>query len=96
VRDYGLRLMSASPEACTRLLQSLATDFQPVAAPTPKFALFQSDSTDTVVEPSARGASGQKAKAEEYIHLFVDRPGELIAFLEFIVQREPNQVCCLC
>jgi hypothetical protein len=61
-------------------------------------SLSAADSVVEVVAPlaaplarSGSAAGGPKAKAEEYIHLFVDKPRQLIAFLEHIVQREPAQ-----
>ncbi|KAH3745027.1 Vacuolar protein sorting-associated protein 11 [Pelomyxa schiedti] len=51
-------------------------------------ALSSSISVATKVEAIPKRV--ERANPEEFIHLFVDRPGSLIAFLEFITARCPS------
>ena len=63
LKDYGLRLMAACPDACTTLLQRLCTDYRPVAAPVPVFAFLTAAATAGAAAGDANATSSTPAPA---------------------------------
>ncbi|XP_050409252.1 vacuolar protein sorting-associated protein 11 homolog [Patella vulgata] len=79
LRKYGKILMTQVPEQTTSLLKILCTDYKPVDRP-------------LVDASNLEGGRSQimKAKAEDFIHIFVNNSTKLTEFLEHMITVQPN------
>ncbi|XP_068706072.1 vacuolar protein sorting-associated protein 11 homolog isoform X2 [Montipora foliosa] len=76
MKKYGKSLVNAVPDEATKLLKVLCTDYRPQRLQE---------------HPMAEGTRKiHKARAEEFIHIFVHQKANLIEFLEHMVQVQPN------
>ncbi|KAK2560039.1 Vacuolar protein sorting-associated protein 11-like protein [Acropora cervicornis] len=76
MKKYGKSLVNAVPDEATNLLKVLCTDYRPQCL---------QEHPGAEVERKIR-----KARAEEFIHIFVHQKAHLIEFLEHMVQVQPN------
>ncbi|XP_074607896.1 vacuolar protein sorting-associated protein 11 homolog isoform X1 [Acropora palmata] len=98
MKKYGKSLVNAVPDEATNLLKVLCTDYRPQClqersisgSVSPVSAgLFQTVSS--ALDPGAEVERKiRKARAEEFIHIFVHQKAHLIEFLEHMVQVQPN------
>ncbi|ESO93774.1 hypothetical protein LOTGIDRAFT_182193 [Lottia gigantea] len=79
LRKYGKILMTEVPEQTTSLLKILCTDYKPTNKP-------------LVDSYSMEGGHSLilKAKAEDFIHIFVNNSIKLTEFLEHMIAVQPN------
>lgn len=76
MKKYGKSLVNAVPDEATKLLKVLCTDYRPQRS--------------EEHPASDMGRKIYKARAEEFIHIFVHQKAKLIEFLEHMVQVQPN------
>jgi hypothetical protein len=72
LKQNGKSLMACLPEQTTKLLMELCTAYKPRGLPE---------------DMGGMGSMRPKAKAEEFIHIFVNQPEWLTKFLEYIVTQ---------
>ena len=86
VRQYGNVLYQNQPIETLTLLQTLCTNYVPKTLLLPVFPNLGAI-TYTITTPP----SGGKAKAEDFLHIFVDESDYIVDFLEFIIQYNQNE-----
>ncbi|XP_027041585.1 vacuolar protein sorting-associated protein 11 homolog isoform X2 [Pocillopora damicornis] len=98
MKKYGKSLVNAVPDESTKLLKVLCTDYKPQrlhertvsGSVTPVSAGVYQSFTTALDPASDMERKIYKARAEEFIHIFVHQKAKLIEFLEHMVQVQPN------
>lgn len=98
MKKYGKSLVNAVPDESTKLLKVLCTDYKPqrlhertVSGSVTPVSVGVYQSFTTALDPASDVERKiYKARAEEFIHIFVHQKAKLIEFLEHMVQVQPN------
>lgn len=98
MKKYGKSLVNAVPDESTKLLKVLCTDYKPqrlhertVSGSVTPVSVGVYQSFTTALDPASdMERKIYKARAEEFIHIFVHQKAKLIEFLEHMVQVQPN------
>ncbi|KAL9962701.1 hypothetical protein ACROYT_G031830 [Oculina patagonica] len=97
MKKYGKSLVNAVPDEATKLLKGLCTDYRPqrlertVSGSVTPVSIGVFQTMTSVLDPASDVERKiHKARAEEFIHIFVHQKAKLIEFLEHMVQVQPH------